>query len=176
MSEHYLGNPNLKKAGVKVNYTEDQIIEYHKCAKDPEYFITKYMKIVNVDKGLVNFNMYKYQSKMVKTFKDNRFSICKMPRQSGKSTVVTGFILWTILFQDNQSIAILANKGSLARDMLSKIQLAYEHLPWWMQQGVVVWNKGNLEVENGSKVLSSATSASAIRGGSFNLIFLDEFA
>ena len=78
MSEHYLGNPNLKKAGVKVNYTEDQIIEYHKCAKDPEYFITKYMKIVNVDKGLVNFNMYKYQSKMVKTFKDNRFSICKM--------------------------------------------------------------------------------------------------
>ena len=176
MSEHYLGNPNLKKAGVKVNYTEDQIIEYHKCAKDPEYFITKYMKIVNVDKGLVNFNMYKYQSKMVKTFKDNRFSICKMPRQSGKSTVVTGFILWTILFQDNQSIAILANKGSLARDMLSKIQLAYEHLPWWMQQGVVIWNKGNIEIENGSKVLSSATSASAIRGGSFNLIFLDEFA
>lgn len=176
MSDHYLGNPNLKKAGVKVNYTEDQIIEYHKCAKDPEYFITKYMKIVNVDKGLVNFNMYKYQTKMVKTFKENRFSICKMPRQSGKSTVVTGFILWTILFQDNQSIAILANKGSLARDMLSKIQLAYEHLPWWMQQGVVIWNKGNLEVENGSKVLASATSASAIRGGSFNLIFLDEFA
>lgn len=176
MSDHYLGNPNLKKAGVKVNYTEEQIIEYHKCAKDPEYFITKYMKIVNVDKGLVNFNMYKYQTKMVKTFKENRFSICKMPRQSGKSTVVTGFILWTILFQDNQSIAILANKGSLARDMLSKIQLAYEHLPWWMQQGVVIWNKGNLEVENGSKVLASATSASAIRGGSFNLIFLDEFA
>jgi len=176
MSENYLGNPNLKKAGVKVNYTEEQVREYHKCAKDPEYFISSYMKIVNVDKGLVNFNMYKYQRKMVNTFKDNRFTICKMPRQSGKSTVVTGYLLWTVLFQDNQSIAILANKGSLSRDMLGKIQLAYEHLPKWIQQGIVVWNKGNIELENGSKILASATSASAIRGGSFNTIFLDEFA
>ncbi len=176
MSENYLGNPNLKKAGIKVNYTEEQIREYHKCAKDPEYFITKYMKIVNVDKGLVNFNMYKYQRKMVNTFKDNRFTICKMPRQSGKSTVVTGYLLWSVLFQDNQSVAILANKGSLSRDMLGKIQLAYEHLPKWIQQGIVVWNKGNIELENGSKILASATSASAIRGGSFNTIFLDEFA
>lgn len=176
MSENYLGNPSLKRSGVKINYTEEQVREYHKCAKDPEYFINNYMKIVNVDKGLINFNLYPYQRKMVKTFKDNRFSICKMPRQSGKSTVVTGFILWTLLFQDNQSIAILANKGSLARDMLAKIQLAYEYLPKWIQQGVVIWNKGNIEVENGSKILASSTSASAIRGGSFNLIFLDEFA
>lgn len=176
MSENYLGNPNLKKAGVKVNYTEEQIREYHKCAKDPEHFITTYMRIVNVDKGLVNFNMYKYQRKMVNTFKNNRFTICKMPRQSGKSTVVTGYLLWSVLFQDNQSIAILANKGSLSRDMLGKIQLAYEHLPKWIQQGIVVWNKGNIELENGSKILASATSASAIRGGSFNTIFLDEFA
>lgn len=176
MSENYLGNPNLKKAGVKVNYTEEQVREYHKCAKDPEYFITTYMRIVNVDKGLVNFNMYKYQRKMVNTFKDNRFTICKMPRQSGKSTVVTGYLLWSVLFQDNQSVAILANKGSLSRDMLGKIQLAYEHLPKWIQQGIVVWNKGNIELENGSKILASATSASAIRGGSFNTIFLDEFA
>jgi hypothetical protein len=176
MSDNYLGNPTLKKAGVKINFTEDQIREYHKCAKDPEYFIENYMKIVSVDRGLINFGLYQYQRKMVRTFKDNRFSICKMPRQSGKSTTVTGYMLWLILFHDNQSIAILANKGSLARDMLAKIQLAYEHIPKWMQQGIVIWNKGNIELENGSKILASATSASAIRGGSYNLIFLDEFA
>jgi hypothetical protein len=119
MSDNYLGNPTLKKAGVKINFTEDQIREYHKCAKDPEYFIENYMKIVSVDRGLINFGLYQYQRKMVRTFKDNRFSICKMPRQSGKSTTVTGYMLWLILFHDNQSIAILANKGSLARDMLA---------------------------------------------------------
>jgi len=170
MSDSYLGNPTLKKAGIKINFTEDQIREYHKCSKDPEYFIENYMKIVSVDRGLINFGLYPYQRKMVRTFKDNRFSICKMPRQSGKSTTVTGYMLWLILFHDNQSIAILANKGSLARDMLSKIQLAYEHIPKWMQQGIVIWNKGNIELENGSKVLASATSASAIRGGSYNCV------
>ena len=113
---------------------------------------------------------------MVNAFQSSRFVINKLPRQSGKSTTVTAYMLWLILFHDQQSIAILANKGSLARDLLGKIQLAYEHLPKWLQQGIVVWNKGNIELENGSKIIASATSSSAIRGGSYNLIFLDEFA
>ena len=176
MALSYLGNPRLKKAGIVIQYTQDQFDEYSKCAKDPEYFIENYVKIVNVDRGLIPFKLYPYQKTMVDTFNNHRFSICKLPRQAGKSTTVTAYMLWLILFTDQQSIAILANKGRLANDMLGKIQLAYEYLPPWLQQGVTVWNKGNIELENGSKILAAATSSSAVRGGSYNLVFLDEFA
>ena len=176
MNEAYLGNPNLKKANVQIEYTKEQVEEYLKCARDPLYFIRSYVKIINVDKGLIPFEPYSFQEKMVETFVSNRFCINKLPRQSGKSTTVTAFMLWTVLFNDAQSVAILANKGALARDLLGKIQLAYEYLPKWLQQGVVTWNKGNIDLENGSKIVAAATSSSAIRGGSYNLIFLDEFA
>ena len=172
----YLGNPNLKRANVQIEFTPEQIQEYARCMEDPAYFIENYIKIVSIDEGLVPFSLYPFQRDMVQTFHTNRFSICKLPRQSGKSTTVTAYMLWLVLFTDNQSIAILANKGSLARDLLGKIQLAYEHLPKWLQQGIIVWNKGNIELENGSKIVARATSSSAIRGGSYNLIFLDEFA
>jgi len=176
MAETYLGNPLLKAPGVQIDFTKEQIEEYVKCAKDAKYFIETYIKIVNVDKGLVSFNLYDFQEKMVDTFVNNRFTICKLPRQSGKSTTVVGYMLWNILFNDNQNCAILANKGQLARDLLGKIQLSYENLPKWLQQGVITWNKGNIELENGSKAVAASTSSSAIRGGSYNLIFLDEFA
>ena len=175
-TQTYLGNPNLKAKGVPVNFDKEHVKEYIKCSKNPVYFAKNYVKIINVDKGLVPFKLYKFQKDMVETFNANRFSICKLPRQSGKSTTVTAYILWLILFKDSQNIAILANKGSLARDLLGKIQFAYEYLPKWLQQGIVVWNKGNIELENSSKVVAAATSSSAIRGGSYNLIFLDEFA
>jgi len=176
MNESYLGNPNLKKSNVQIEYTKEQVEEYLRCARDPLYFIKTYVKIINVDKGLIPFEPYSFQEKMVNTFVNNRFCINKLPRQSGKSTTVTAFMLWTVLFNDAQSVAILANKGALARDLLGKIQLAYEYLPKWLQQGVATWNKGNIELENGSKIVAAATSSSAIRGGSYNLIFLDEFA
>ena len=99
-----------------------------------------------------------------------------MPRQTGKSTTVVSYLLHYAVFNDNVNIAILANKASTARDLLGRLQLAYENLPKWMQQGVLVWNKGSLELENGSKILAASTSASAVRGGSYNVIFLDEFA
>ena len=176
MSEHYLGNPNLFKANTKIEYTEDQIKEIAKCMEDPIYFIKNYIKIVNIDEGLVPFNMYKFQEKMVDTFHKNRFSICKLPRQSGKSTTIIAYLLHQVVFNDNINVAILANKSSTARDLLGRLQLAYENLPKWLQQGVLNWNKGSLELENGSKIMAAATSSSAIRGGSFNIIFLDEFA
>jgi hypothetical protein len=113
---------------------------------------------------------------MVRTYKDNRFCIAKMPRQVGKTTTTVGFMLWSVLFQDDYSIAILANKGSLAREILGRIQYAYEYLPLWLQQGIITWNKGNIELENKSKIAAYATSASGVRGGTYNLIFLDEFA
>jgi hypothetical protein len=176
MAESYLANPNLKASGVKIDYTREQLEEYIKCAKDPLYFIKTYIKIINVDKGLVPFEMWDFQEDMVEKFAQNRFVICKLPRQSGKSTTVTGYLLWCALFNDNQNVAILANKGRLANDLLAKIKMTYEYLPKWIQQGIVTWNKGNIELENGSKIIAAATSSSAIRGGSYNIIFLDEFA
>ena len=174
--DSYRDNPLLKKSGVKVHYTEEQIIEYRKCAKDPVYFAENYIKIVNVDEGLMRFKMWKFQKEMIKTYHQNRFSITKCPRQVGKTTTSVAYLLWLTIFTDTQNVAVLANKGSLARDILAKYQLAYENLPMWLQQGVVVWNKGNVELENGSKIVAASTSSSAIRGGSFNCVFLDEFA
>jgi hypothetical protein len=172
----YLGNPNLKKANVAQNWTKEELVEYQKCMDDPQYFIQNYVKIVSLDEGLVPFKMYDFQKEMVGTFHNNRFTICKLPRQSGKSTVMVSYLLHYALFNPSVNIAILANKAATARDLLSRLQLAYEHLPKWLQQGVMSWNKGSLELENGSKILASSTSASAVRGGSYNIIFLDEFA
>ena len=174
--EIYLGNPNLKKANVSTNFTKKQIAEYLKCAQDPVHFIRKYIKIVSLDEGVIPFTMYDFQEDMVTKFHENRFNIAKLPRQSGKSTIVTAYLLWYVLFNDNVNVAILANKAATAREMLGRLQLSYENLPKWLQQGILGWNKGSLELENGSKILAASTSASAVRGMSFNVIFLDEFA
>jgi len=176
MEGGYLGNDRLKKVGVDISFTEEQAQEFIKCASDPVYFVKNYVKIVNVDHGLVPFNMWSFQEQMVHDFHNNRFSICKMPRQVGKTTTAAGYMLWCVLFNQDYKIAILANKGSLAREILDRIKYAYEYLPLWLQQGIVTWNKGNIELENKSKIAAYATSAAGVRGGSYNLIFLDEFA
>jgi len=176
MVETYKGNPNLKTALVRQEYTQEQVEDFIRCSQDPIYFIEKYVNIVSIDEGLVPFHMYPFQQNIVQSFHDNRFTICKLPRQSGKSTVVLSYLIHYILFNDQVNVAILANKAATARDLLSRLQLSYEHLPSWLQQGVMNWNKGSLELENGSKILAASTSASAIRGGSYNIIFLDEFA
>jgi len=172
----YLGNPNLKKVNVPVEFTQEQIQEFDLCSKDPLYFIQNYVKIVSLDDGLIPFKMYGFQKEIVGTIHNNRFTICKLPRQSGKSTTIVSYLLHYALFNPNCNIAILANKSSTARDILGRLQLAYENIPKFLQQGVLNWNKGNIELENGSKVVAAATSSSAIRGGSYNIIFLDEFA
>ena len=172
----YLGNPNLKRANVAQNFSPKEVAEFVKCSKDPVYFITNYIQIISLDLGLVPFTLYPFQADMVNKFHDNRFNIAKLPRQSGKSTVVTAYLLWYSIFNDNVNVAILANKAATAREMLQRLQLSYENLPKWLQQGVVNWNRGSLELENGSKIMAASTSASAVRGMSFNIIFLDEFA
>ena len=176
MSDAYLGNPNLKKVNTPVEFTKENIVEYQKCANDPLYFMENYIRIVSLDEGLVPFKMYDFQKHIVRTIHDNRFTICKLPRQSGKSTTTVSYLLHYALFNPNSNIAILANKSSTARDILGRVQLAYENLPKWLQQGVINWNKGNIELENKSIIVAAATSSSAIRGGSYNIIFLDEFA
>ena len=172
----YLGNPNLKKANTPLEFTKEQIKEYIKCKQDPVYFAENYVKIVSLDEGLVPFDMYKFQKKLIRNFHNHRFNICKMPRQTGKSTTCVSFLLHYAVFNDNVNIGILANKAATARELLGRLQTAYENLPKWMQQGILSWNKGSMELENGSKILAASTSASAVRGMSFNIIFLDEFA
>ena len=174
--DFYLGNPNLKKVGTEIQFTKHQIQEYLKCKEDPVYFAMNYIKIISLDEGIVPFKMWDFQQELIESFHEHRFNIAKLPRQTGKSTTCVSYLLHYILFNDNVNVGILANKLSTARDLLSRLQLAYEQLPLWIQQGIVVYNKGSMELENGSKILAASTSASAVRGMSFNIIFLDEFA
>ena len=174
--EIYLGNPNLKKANTEIQFTKKQVEEWIKCKRDPIYFAKNYVKIVSLDEGLVKFKMYPFQEKLIRNFHESRFNICKMPRQTGKSTTAVSYLLHYAVFNDSVNIGILANKAATARELLGRLQTAYENLPKWMQQGIISWNKGSLELENGSKILAASTSASAVRGMSFNILFLDEFA
>jgi hypothetical protein len=172
----YLGNPLLKKANTPIEFSQEQIVEFVRCKNDPVYFAKSYVQIVTLDHGLQPFRPYSFQEKLINNFHNNRFNICKMPRQTGKSTTVVSYLLHYAIFNDNVNIAILANKASTARDLLQRLQTAYENLPKWLQQGIIAWNRGSMELENGSKILAASTSASAVRGGSYNIIFLDEFA
>ncbi len=172
----YKGNVLLKKSNQEIEWTPELIQEWVKCSEDPIYFVENYMKIISLNEGLVTFNPYPYQRNMIKTFVDNRYSIVTTARQAGKSTTTCGFILWYIIFQADKTVALLANKGDTAREILGRVQLAYQHLPKWLQQGVKEWNKGSFELENNSRVIAAATSASAIRGYTINLLFIDEAA
>lgn len=175
----YGGNPNLSYRYDQHSYTKEQLSEIIKCmdpVTGPVYFITNYMKIISVDKGLVPFDLYPFQIDMVNNINKNRYTICKVARQSGKSTTVIAYLLWYILFKENMKVAILANKGATSRELLSRVQLAYEHIPRWLQQGLVIWNKGFLELANGSSILAEATSSGSVRGRTFNVVLLDEFA
>ena len=175
-SDTYSGNPLLKKANISIEFSADQIKEYIKCGKDPVYFAKNYIKIVSLDEGLIPFKLYKFQEKLINKFHEHRFNICKLPRQVGKSTTAIAYLMHYIIFNDNVNVALLANKAQTAKDLLGRLQLAYENLPKWLQHGVKIWNKASLELDNGSKIIASSTSGSAIRGGSYNVIFLDEFA
>jgi hypothetical protein len=172
----YNGNILLKRANQNIEWTPDLVQEWVKCSEDPLYFIENYMKIITLNEGLKNFKPYPYQREMIKSFVDNRYTVVTTARQAGKSTTTCGFILWYIIFHADKTVALLANKGETAREILGRVQLAYQHLPKWLQQGVKEWNKGSFELENNSRVIAAATSASAIRGYTINLLFIDEAA
>jgi hypothetical protein len=174
--EGYRDNVNLKPYGVNIDFTPDQVKEYVKCAADPIYFSTRYMKAVSLDEGLIPYHPYPYQKKMIETCRDNRFVICKLPRQSGKTLTMCAYLLWNVLFNQDINVAVLANKKTIAYEILERIKNAYQYIPKWLQQGVKEWNKGSIVLENGSRIIASATSSSAVRGLSLNIIYLDEFA
>lgn len=175
-NESYLGNINVKRDGVQHNFTEDEVKEYIKCSKDPVHFCKTYLKVISLDDGLVPFSLYPYQEKMFDHFNDNRFSIVLACRQSGKSISSVGYIIWYACFHSEKTIAILANKGATAREMLARVTLMLENLPFFLQPGCKALNKGSIEFSNNSRIIAAATSGSSIRGMSVNLLFLDEFA
>lgn len=174
--ESYLGNPQVKRDGVAEEWTEEKVKEYQKCMKDPAHFCRTYVKVVHLDRGLVNFDLYPYQENMFKHFESNRFTIVLACRQSGKSISSVGYLLWYALFHPEKTIAVLANKGATAREMLSRVTLMLENLPFFLQPGCKALNKGSIEFSNNSRIIAAATSGSSIRGMSVNLLFLDEFA
>ena len=172
----YLGNSFLKKSGEEVEWTPDMLKEYLKCSKDPVYFAENYIKIVHVDHGLIPMDMYDYQKDITRKITDERRVAVLTSRQAGKTTTAVAVILHYILFNEFKTVAILANKGDAAREVLGRVQLAYEALPKWMQQGVEEWNKGNITLENGCKIYAGTTTSSAIRGKSISFLYLDEVA
>lgn len=172
----YNGNPKLRRAFTQIALSQYQEDEYKKCCNDPIYFIKNYVKIVALGKGVVPFKLYPFQEDMIDIFSKNRFVICKIPRQSGKTITTVAFLLHTILFNHNYNLAILAHKGTAANGILQRLKLAYENLPSWLQSGIIEWNKGNVELENGSKIAAYATAADGLRSGSYDMILLDEFA
>jgi hypothetical protein len=176
MAQVYNSNANLKAAGVSVQFTPEQIQEYVKCSSDPIYFVENYCYIVTLDHGLQLFKLYDCQKEKLKVIHENRRVILMEGRQQGKTTTSAAYILWYTLFQPNKNVAILANKKDAAREVLDRYQIMYEGLPDWMQQGVLTWNKGDIELENGSKVFTAATGRSGIRGKSVNLLYVDEAA
>ena len=172
----YLGNSNVKRDGVPEQWTPEKLKEYKKCMEDPAYFAEKYLKVIHLDKGLVPFKLYPYQRKMFDHFNNNRFSIVLACRQSGKSISSVAYLLWFALFHSEKTIAILANKGATAREMLARVTLMLENIPFFLQPGCKALNKGSIEFSNNSRIMAAATSGSSIRGMSVNLLYLDEFA
>lgn len=172
----FKGNPNLKPIGYTHNFNPFQTQEYIRCARDPVYFIVNYVKIISLDHGMIPFRLYPIQEDYIRCLHENRLVISMQGRQSGKTTTTAAYLLWYTLFNEDVTVAILANKSSAAREILSRFQLMYENIPLWMQQGVKAYNKGNVELENGSKVFTAATSASGIRGKSVNFLYIDEVA
>jgi hypothetical protein len=172
----YNGNNNLKPAGFEMQFTSEQVKELMKCKEDPVYFIENYCYIVSLDRGLILFSLYDCQREKVDVIMNNRKVILMEGRQQGKTITSAACILHYTIFNSNKTVAILANKSTAAREVLSRYQIMYENLPLWMQQGIKTWNKGDVELENGSKVFTSATSTSGIRGKSVNWLYIDEAA
>jgi len=174
--ECYNGQQNLKASGVQISFTAEQVDEWIKCSKDPIYFIKKYVKVIHVDRGTVPFALYDFQEDIIRTYHENRKAVILTARQMGKTITTAAYFLWVILFNSDKNVAILANKAAMAREILSRIKFSYENLPFWIQQGVVEWNKGSIQLDNNSKIFTAATSPNAIRGQSCTHVYVDEIA
>ena len=168
------GNPSLKRSNVKIEWSKEQVQEFIKCSNDPIYFIEKYMKIITSDEGLVTIKLWDYQRDMVNSMHDNRYTIIATSRRAGKSVATCSYILWYIIFHREKSVAILSDKGDTSIEILSKVQLAYQNLPKWLQHGVTEWHKKSFVLENNSRVLASPTTKNSLKGYAVDILFIDE--
>lgn len=172
----YNANPYLKRAFVNLQFSNWQVDEIIKCMNDPYYFFENYYYVKTPDGIEMLFNPYKYQRLMLDTMLHERFVICRMARQSGKSTIVIAYMLWNILFHQNRDLAILSKTEKDSIGLLTRIKFAYEKLPKWMQQGITRFDQTKIELENKSSITAAATTSAAARGSSYYCVFLDEFA
>lgn len=172
----YRKDTRIKSYSANIFYTELQLLEWIKCSRDYIYFLKKYGRIITLDEGIQPFELYDYQEKEIQQFEENRFSILLQCRQSGKTSVVAGYILPFSIFNQEKTTAILANKASQAREIVKRIRFMFENLPWFLQPGVTTYNKGSLGFANDSVIISASSSNDSIRGMSISLLYMDEFA
>lgn len=162
----YNGNNNLPKAGSRYSLTQEQLEEYKKCLDSPSYFAENYFKIVSLDDGLQTIKLYDFQKEAADAYLETNKLLLATSRQIGKTTIATVIVLHYALFNEHKTTFVLGNKAATAHEVLGRIKLAYEYLPMWLKPGVVEWNKTSIEFENGSKIVSAATSSDGIRGKS----------
>ena len=174
-SGFYKGNENLPGKNSIFEWTEERKAELKLCVKSILHFAESYFYIVTED-GKQKIQLFKYQKNILKMLKANRFNVILSARQMGKSTVVAIYALWVACFQSDKNIVIIANKEATAAEQFERIKMAYEQLPNWLKPGIKSWRKDGLNLANDSKITISSTSASAARGGSVNVLILDEFA
>lgn len=168
---YYQNNPIILNArAVLPEYSTLQKLEYIKCMKDIIYFAQKYVKIVSIDDGVIPFNLYDFQKDLVRKMKGHRHVIALQARQTGKTQTTALFILHYSLFTPSKTTAILANKAAQAREILARIQMSYEYLPFFLKQGVRTYNKGSMKFGNGTEIFCAASSSSSIRGRSISCV------
>jgi len=171
-------NPNVKKANQQHDYTPEQIRELERCANDPVYFINTYVKIQDPVKGSISLHIRPYQEKIIRSYQNNKFNVVLSARQTGKSIISAAFILWFTIFYFDKTVGIASNKNKNAMEMIHRIHFMYINLPLWLKPGVSAdgWNKHSVIFDNGSRILSDATSVDTFRGMALSLLYLDEFA
>ena len=172
----YKKNPNILNGRATFEYSVIQKLEYIKCMKDIVYFSRKYVKIISIDEGVIPFNLYDYQEELLQLYQNNRYVISMQCRQSGKTQTTATHILHYATFNPTKVIAILANKAAQAREILQRVQMSYENLPYFLKQGVTVYNKGSMKFSNLCEIFCAASSNGSIRGRSVSLLYIDEAA
>lgn len=173
---YYLGNPNLPNVHWKGEYTKEMISSIKKAKDNLLYFAENFFYIVDPDKGKVVIPLFPFQRKILRTLRDNRFTILNASRQISKTTLLTIYALWIACFQEDKNILIVANKEATAIEIFRRVRLAYEQLPEWLKPGVKEYGKTSAEFANGSRIGISTTTGSAARGQTINLLLIDEMA
>ena len=173
---HTVDTSLVKRGHTKNKYDIYKLQELKKCLNDPIYFLDTHMIIQHPTRGGIPFKMYDYQKELVDNYANNRFAIALLPRQSGKTTCAAGFLLWKAMFNADSTILVAAHQYSGASEIMQRIRYAYEELPDFLRAGVMEYNKGSITFDNGSRIISQATTEKTGRGLSLTLIYLDEFA